>query len=107
MAATTAQTLTDILATEQQRVQNANKERQEIISNLQSIIASAHKLLADLGEAPVAAPRRGRPARTQAAAKKTGKRGRPKGFKMSAAARRKMSQAAKKRWAEKKKGEKK
>jgi hypothetical protein len=107
MSAASAQSLNDILDAEKARVEKSNQERREISRNLENIISTAQQLLANLGSG--AAPRRrGRPAGLGRKAVKRGP-GRPKGSgkkrgkrTMSAAARKAISDAQKKRWAKQK-----
>jgi hypothetical protein len=89
-------------------------QRQAIVKNLTDLRDTANKLLSDLGhEAQALVRRRGRPAgRTNAGTAKRGP-GRParsgvrKRRKMSAEARKRISDAQKARWAKQKAGEKK
>ncbi len=102
--ASTENTLTEILAAEEERVKNINNERRQSIDTLNSVIASAQRLLEQLGEGSPTKPRRGRPAKakkgpSQASGKK---RGRPA---MSAAEKAAQSKKMKAYWKKRKAAE--
>ena len=103
-----------ILGTAQAKADSWLGQRQNIAKQLTQIRDVASSLLSKLGggvaNIAVAVKRgRGRAAASSKTAgpAKAGRPGRPKGHKVSAAARLKMSIAAKKRWAERKAAEKK
>ena len=96
-----AEDLGSILGSAQSKAESWLGQRQQIAKQLTQIRDEASNLLSKLtgGVASMAvAVRRGRRGRPPGRAKKAGP-GRPKGRTASAAARRKMSIAAKKRWA--------
>lgn len=109
-----AQDLGHILGTAQNKAESWLGQRQVIAKQLHQIRDSASQLLAKLGSEALesgesivgAVMRRGRRGRPRGTGKKQGP-GRPKGRKVSAAARRRMSLAAKRRWAARKAAEKK
>lgn len=81
-----------------------SKERGHLAKQLRGVVDNAQAMLSEIGEGVQRGSRRGRPATT---ATKTRRRGRPKGRKMSAAARAKIAAAQRKRWAAQKAGAKK
>ena len=100
-------------STLKEQVDNYNTQRQQLVDNLKQMVQQAQELLTQLGEGAIAAPtrargRRGRPpglknksagAGKTGKAKKTGKRGRRKGSKLSDEARARIAAAQKARWA--------
>ena len=111
-----AQDLSQVFETVKQRVQSYNSEKKQLADSLRQIVTSAQELLGQLGESVSPSVRRGRPpgarkrGRPAKAAKrgpgrpaKKGKRGRPAGSKLSAEARKRISEAQKARWAAKRK----
>ena len=117
MTAQTANDLSSVFNSVKERVSNFAAERRQLANSLREIISGAQDLLGQLGEAVSTGRRRGRPAAGVASATRrerrrgpgrpkgsgakqgTGKPGRPKGRTMSAAARKKISEAQKARWA--------
>ena len=73
------------------------RQRDEIERDLRHVVESGQSMLAELGSTT------GRALTTASASIKPNRGGRRKGFKMSAAAKAKISAAAKKRWALRKK----
>ena len=110
MSAASTHPLTQAIESSEERVKNYKTEREQLVAELRSVMASAGTLLSDLGET-VGGPagrRRGRPPGT--GKRGTGRRkkgGRRKGFKMSAEAKAKIAAAQKKRWAKQRAEEKK
>ena len=104
MTPSPAQDLSQFLDTVKDKVASFNSERQQLAQSLRQIVSQAQQLLSDLGESAITAVRgrRGRPSGTgsrrgrPAGAKKGARKGRRK---MSAAARKAISKAQKKRWA--------
>lgn len=97
-AAKTADTIGRSLGRVAARIDSWRQERDELAAQLQDIVQNAQDMLSELRPA-LRSPAK-RAARTL---KRTVKRGRRKGRTLSMAARAKMSRAAKKRWATKKK----
>jgi hypothetical protein len=96
-----AEDLGRLLGTAQSKAQNWLGQRQEIVKHLTAVRDTASKLLADLGHQAQRVARRGRPAKSREhegsfAPAPVSKR---KRRKLSAAARKAMSDAQKKRWA--------
>src|SRR5690242_16412905 len=100
----TAADLSQVFDTVKQRVESYNSEKKQLADSLRQIISSAQELLGSLGES--ASVRRRGPRKTAVVATRTtrkrgsprktaGKRGRPKGMKLSAAARKRISEAQK------------
>jgi len=100
-----------MLGTVQAKAESWLDQRKSVVGHLRTILNNAAKMLEQLGEVPfprdpgksagsstAKAKGRGRPPKSAGI-----KRGRPKGFKMSPEARKKMAEAAKRRWADKKK----
>lgn len=112
-----AQDLSQFLGTVKEKVDSYNAERKQLAQSLQEIVRQAQQLLSELGEpvgaglaaVPPAGRRRGRPPRSGRkrgrAAKAAGVGKRRGKRKMSAETRKKMAEAAKKRWAAKRKSE--
>jgi hypothetical protein len=101
-----AEDLGNMLGSARQKAEGWLGERQKIVKSLTDLRDTANKLLTDLGHRAEAAMRRGRkPGRSAGVAKL----GRPVKQKrtMSAEARKRISDAQKKRWALQKAGEKK
>jgi|SRR5579862_4653918 len=110
MSAASTHPLTQAIESIEERVKNYNAEREQLVAELRSVIASAGSLLSDLGETAgaTAGRRRGRPSGTgKRGPGRPRKGGRRKGFKMSPEARAKIAAAQKKRWAKKRAEEKK
>jgi hypothetical protein len=80
------------------RMDSWRSQGDELAAEVRQIVAAGSQMLAELGHKADSRVRTARKALTRV--RKRG--GRPKGFKMSAAARRKLSIAAKKRWAARK-----
>jgi hypothetical protein len=81
------------------KVEHVNRQRAEVSKEILSLVKSAQGMLSELGHrAELRLPKRRRLLDSIGA---TGKPGRKQGRKVSAAARRKMSLAAKRRWAAK------
>lgn len=111
MSARPAHPLTQALESIEEKVKSHQTERQQLASELEQVVSRAQQLLADLNGGSSAATqgrRRGRPSGTARRGpgrpKGTGRRGRPPGRKMSAEARRRISEAQKARWAKQKAG---
>jgi hypothetical protein len=86
-----AASLGNLLGVLSSRVQNVNRQRAEVSREISGFIRHAQGMLSQLSRQQMALP--GLKALTN------GRPGRKAGYKASAAARRKMSIAAKKRWA--------
>ena len=93
-----AEDLGRLLGTAQARAQNWLGQRQQIVKHLTGIRDTASKLLTDLGHQAERAARRGRPAKA-AMAFAPAPQSKRKRRKLSAAARKRISDAQKKRWA--------
>jgi hypothetical protein len=107
-----AEDLGRLLGTARAKAEGWLGQRQTIVKNLTQLRDTANKLLSDLGhEAQAMVRRRGRPAGGGSMGTAMPGPGRPAGTrkrrKMSAAARKKISDAQKARWAKQKAGEKK
>ena len=85
----TAETIGFTLGRIAARIDAWKRHRKEIAAEIQGVVNRAQTMLRDIGHEPAPA----------------GKGGRPKRFTMSAAARRKISLAAKRRWAERRAAE--
>ena len=100
-----AEDLGNLLGTARAKAENWMGQRQTIVKNLTELRDTATKLLSDLGHQAQRMARRGRPAGTKNAAPVKRGPGRPAGSgrkkkrKMSAAARKAISDAQKRRWA--------
>ena len=100
-----AEDLGNLLGTARAKAENWMGQRQTIVKNLTELRDTATKLLSDLGHQAQRMARRGRPAGTKNAAPvkrgpgRPGGSGRKKKRKMSAAARKAISDAQKRRWA--------
>src|SRR5688572_4617196 len=79
-------------------LRDLDAKREDLARRIQITVSSVMS-----GESPLPWRKR-RPGRPAGSAKKAAKRGRPKGRKMSAAARKAISDAQKKRWAKQKAG---
>jgi hypothetical protein len=84
------------------RIDSWQRQRAEITRDIHEVISKAQGLLHEVGHGPTS-----RAVGSLAEIAHVRRGGRQKGFKMSAAARRKISIAAKRRWAAKKAAEKK
>ncbi len=111
-----AQDLGKLLGTAQKKAEGWLGQRQAIVKNLMELRDTATQLLTDLGHEAQRVVRRGRKPRRPAGSKNKRGPGRPKltevpfprkRRKMSAAARKRISDAQKARWAKLKAGEKK
>ncbi len=100
-----AEDLGNLLGTARAKAENWMGQRQTIVKNLTELRDTATKLLSDLGHQAERLARRGRPKGTKTATPVKRGPGRPAGSggkkkrTMSAAARRKISEAQKRRWA--------
>ncbi|HEY2904807.1 MAG TPA: hypothetical protein VGJ29_02845 [Vicinamibacterales bacterium] len=96
-----AEDLGRLLGTAQAKAQHWLGQRQDIVKHLTAVRDTASKLLADLGHEAQRVARRGRPSKSgQAAASfAPAPQSKRKRRKMSAAARKLISEAQKKRWA--------
>jgi hypothetical protein len=100
-----AEDLGNLLGTARAKAENWMGQRRTIVKNLTELRDTATKLLSDLGHQAERMARRGRPAGSRNAAPAKRGPGRPAGSgrkkkrKMSAAARKAISDAQKKRWA--------
>ena len=100
-----AEDLGNLLGTARAKAENWMGQRQTIVKNLTELRDTATKLLSDLGHQAERLARRGRPKGIKNAAPVKRGPGRPAGSgvkkkrTMSAAARRKISKAQKRRWA--------
>ena len=100
-----AEDLGNLLGTARAKAENWMGQRRTIVKNLTELRDTATKLLSDLGHQAERIARRGRPAGSRNAAPVKRGPGRPAGSgrkkkrTMSAAARKKISDAQKKRWA--------
>jgi len=105
MATTGPNDLSALLDGVRQRVAGYAADRKQLADSLRDIVSQAQSLLGELGESAANAVegRRGRPAGVARATKRTVKRTR----KMSAAARKAISDAQKRRWAKHKSAAKK
>ena len=81
------------------KVDHVNRQRAEVSKEILSLVKSAQGMLSELGHQAELRLPKGRKLLDSIGA--TGKSGRKQGHKVSAAARRKMSLAAKRRWAAK------
>src|SRR4051812_26972171 len=97
-----AEDLGRLLGTAQTKAQSWLGQRQAIVKNLTELRDTASKLLADLGHHAENAVRRGRPRKTASAA--SGSAAPRKRRKMSAKARKAISDAQKARWAKQRAG---
>ena len=94
-----AESLGHFLGSVRARVTTWNSERQQIVKHLSTLVADAQGLLTELGHDATRVGRRGRRA-LGAAVTEVRKRGRPRKRRtMSAAARKAISAAQKRRWA--------
>jgi hypothetical protein len=105
-----AEELGRLLGTARAKAEGWLGQRKQIAKTLEGIRDTASKLLADLGHTVTErSARRGRPPAAQEAPTPTRRPGRPKGSgvrrKMSAKARKAISDAQKKRWAKRKAGQ--
>ena len=100
-----AEDLGNLLGTARAKAENWMGQRRTIVKNLTELRDTATKLLSDLGHQAERMARRGRPAGSRNAAPVKRGPGRPAGSgrkkkrKMSAAARKAISDAQKRRWA--------
>jgi hypothetical protein len=100
-----AEDLGNLLGTARAKAENWMGQRRTIVKNLTELRDTATKLLSDLGHQAERMARRGRPAGSRNAAPVKRGPGRPAGAgrkkkrKMSAAARKAISDAQKRRWA--------
>jgi len=100
-----AEDLGNLLGTARAKAENWMGQRRTIVKNLTELRDTATKLLSDLGHQAERIARRGRPAGSRNAAPVKRGPGRPAGSgrkkkrKMSAAARKAISDAQKRRWA--------
>lgn len=94
-----AEDLGRLLGTAQTKAQHWLGQRQEIVKHLSGIRDTASKLLTDLGHQTERVARRGRQAASRLASAAQASPLKRKRRKMSAAARKKISEAQKKRWA--------
>lgn len=110
MATATSNDLASILDTVRQRVASYAADRKQLADNLREIVAQAQHLLGELGESAahaVEGRRRGRPPGAGTKSARAAAAGGPVRRKMSAAARKAISDAQKRRWARQKNAAKK
>lgn len=94
-----AESLGHVLGVLTNKVADVNRQRAEVSREIMNFVKSAQSMLSELGhQAALRLPKARKVFRTSS----SGKPGRRRGYKVSAAARRKMSLAAKRRWAAKK-----
>jgi hypothetical protein len=92
-----AQSFGHVLGVLTSKVENVNRQRAEVSKEILSFVKSAQNMLSELGhQAARRLPKGGKMLSTSGS---SGKPGRKRGYKVSAEARRKMSLAAKRRWA--------
>jgi hypothetical protein len=99
----TTHPLTQAIESIENRVRSFNAERKQLAAELESVIASAQTLLSELGTNAG----RGRPTATRRPGRPKGSTGARKRRRMSAAARKRISEAQKARWAKQKARDKK
>jgi hypothetical protein len=94
-----AQSLGHVLGVLSNKVEAVNRQRAEVSKEILSFVRSAQGMLSELGhQAELRLPSRRRLLKSMGPVTKPGRK---RGYKVSAAARRKMSLAAKRRWAAK------
>src|SRR5262245_233606 len=93
-----AESLGHVLGVLTSKVEDVNRQRAEVSKEIMNFVKSAQSMLSELGHR---AALRLRKAPKVFPTRSSGKPGRKRGYKVSAAARRKMSLAAKRRWAAK------
>jgi hypothetical protein len=92
-----AQSFGHVLGVLTSKVEYVNKQRAEVSKEILSFVKSAQGMLSELGhQAELRLPNRRKLFRSMGSVSKPGRK---QGYKVSAAARRKMSLAAKRRWA--------
>ena len=101
----TAESFGHVLGVLTSKVEQVNRQRAEVSKEIMGFVKSAQNMLSELGHQAELRLPKGRKLVNSAMAA-VGRPGRKRGYKVSAAARRKMSLAAKRRWAAKRAAEK-
>ena len=96
----TAASFGHVLGVLTSKVEHVNRQRAEVSKEILGFVKSAQNMLSELGHQAELRLPKGRKLVASAMAS-VGRPGRKRGYKVSAAARRKMSLAAKRRWAAK------
>ena len=94
-----AESLGHVLGVLTNKVEDVNRQRAEVSKEILNFVKSAQSMLSELGHQAALRLPKGR--KLFASSGSSGKPGRKRGYKVSADARRKMSLAAKRRWAAK------